>query len=94
MRIGIIDCGIENQNELFRADLPLHASYSLLQSIFNECLIRNKIFRISLFFSEKNRNARNDFPEKIGPGVGGKCVRGGHIFLGNSVLPDRIYCSS
>ena len=32
-------------------------------------------------------------------GVGGNCVRqdnvsGGHIFLGNSVLPDRIYILS
>ena len=47
MRIGImtIDCGIENQTELFRANLPLRASYSLLQSIFNKSVNRNKIFR-------------------------------------------------
>ena len=59
MRIGImtIDCGIENQTELFRADLPLRASYSLLQLIFNESVNRNKIFSTGQFF-----------PEKIGPG--------------------------
>ena len=52
MRIGI-NCGIENQTELFRADLPLHTSYSLLQSIFNDSVNRNKIFRTGPFFSEK-----------------------------------------
>ena len=55
MRIEImtINCGIENQTKLFQADLPLRASYSLLQLIFNESVNRNKIFRTGPFLSEK-----------------------------------------
>ena len=63
-----INCGIENQTELFRADLPLRASYSLLQSTFNESVNRNKIFRTGPFFSEKIVPPGMIFPEKIGPG--------------------------
>ena len=51
--------------QLLRANLPLRASYSLLQLIFNKSVYRNKILRTG---PEKIVPPGTIFPEKIGPG--------------------------